>query len=109
MLLRISFVGRDYVDFVDKYFKVDALERTYAQGIRAMSTVIVTEDDNLPDVGPPNTRRPPGRPHKKRVRTEDIGITRKRVTCSRYHKHLDIMCRHAESLWRNSEVGVEIV
>ncbi|KAK9359275.1 hypothetical protein V1504DRAFT_426218 [Lipomyces starkeyi] len=99
----ISFAGRDYVDFVDDYFKVDAFERTYARGIRAMSTVIVTEDDDLPNVGPP-TRRPPGRPHKKRVRTEDIGIARKGVVCSRCHKQLGIMRRHAESLWRNSEV-----
>ncbi|KAK9385115.1 hypothetical protein V1515DRAFT_609351, partial [Lipomyces mesembrius] len=81
------FAGRDYVDFVDKYFKVDVFERTYARGIRAMSTVIVTEDDNLPDVGPPNTRH--------------IGTARK--------GNLDIMRRHAESLWRNSEVDVEIV
>ncbi|KAK9348365.1 hypothetical protein V1522DRAFT_398421, partial [Lipomyces starkeyi] len=29
-----------------------------------------------------------GRPNKKRVRTEDIGIARKRVTCSRCHKQL---------------------
>ncbi|KAK9249827.1 hypothetical protein V1507DRAFT_483367 [Lipomyces tetrasporus] len=75
----ISFAGRDYVDFVDDYFKVDAFERTYARGIRSMSTVIVTEDVDLPKVRPPNTRRPPGRPNKKRVRTEDIGIARKRV------------------------------
>ncbi|ODQ72848.1 hypothetical protein LIPSTDRAFT_3216 [Lipomyces starkeyi NRRL Y-11557] len=56
-----------------------------------MSTVIVTEDDDLPHVGPPNTRRPPGRPHKKRVRTEDVGIAKKRVkvTCGRCHKQLE--------------------
>ncbi|ODQ74884.1 hypothetical protein LIPSTDRAFT_232391 [Lipomyces starkeyi NRRL Y-11557] len=79
----ISFAGGDYVDFVDDYLKVDAFERTCARGIHAMSTVIVTEDDDLPHVGPPNTRRPPGRPHKKRVRTEDVGIAKKRVkvTC----------------------------
>ncbi|KAK9342256.1 hypothetical protein V1522DRAFT_416691 [Lipomyces starkeyi] len=40
-------------------------------------------------VRPPNTRRPPGRPNKKRVRTEDIEIARKRVTCSRCHMQLE--------------------
>ncbi|KAK9341167.1 hypothetical protein V1521DRAFT_422616 [Lipomyces starkeyi] len=56
--------------------------------IHVVSTVNVTNDDNLPKVGPPNTRRPPGPPHKKRNRTEDIGIPRKKVTCSRCHKQL---------------------
>ncbi|KAK9360364.1 hypothetical protein V1504DRAFT_366817, partial [Lipomyces starkeyi] len=60
----ISFVGRDF---------------TYARGVHAISTVSVTEDHDSPTVGPPNTRRPPGRPHKKRVRTEDIGTSRKTV------------------------------
>ncbi|KAK9357560.1 hypothetical protein V1504DRAFT_464105 [Lipomyces starkeyi] len=84
----ISFAGRDYVDFVDDHFKVGTFESTYARGIHAISTVSVTEDDDSRTVGPPNTRRPPGRPHKKRVRTEDIGTSRKRVTCSRCHKQL---------------------
>ncbi|KAK9428519.1 hypothetical protein V1505DRAFT_416812 [Lipomyces doorenjongii] len=60
--------------FVEDHFKVDAFERTYAQEIHAMSTVNVTNDDTLPKVGLPNTRRPPGRPHKKWNTTEDIGI-----------------------------------
>ncbi|KAK9364932.1 hypothetical protein V1509DRAFT_634789 [Lipomyces kononenkoae] len=77
----ISFAGGDYVDCVDDYLKVDAFEITYARGIHAMSTVIVTEDDHLPHVGPPNTRRPPGRPH-------NIEIARKRVPCGRCHKQL---------------------
>ncbi|KAK9343598.1 hypothetical protein V1522DRAFT_412679 [Lipomyces starkeyi] len=38
-----------------------------------MSTVNVTSYDNLSKVGPPNPRRPHGRPHKKRNRTEHIG------------------------------------
>ncbi|KAK9368252.1 hypothetical protein V1509DRAFT_80799 [Lipomyces kononenkoae] len=78
----ISFAGFDVIDFVSEFFTVDAFENTYANSIHAMSTVTVPEDSDLPKVGPPNTRRPPGRPHKKRTRTEDIGIPSKRVTCS---------------------------
>ncbi|KAK9233767.1 hypothetical protein V1525DRAFT_128613 [Lipomyces kononenkoae] len=53
-----------------------------------MSTVKLTGQDDVPKVGPPNTRRQPGRPHKKRVRTEDFGTSRKNVTCSRCHNQL---------------------
>ncbi|KAK9367662.1 hypothetical protein V1509DRAFT_557301, partial [Lipomyces kononenkoae] len=68
-VVAISFAGFDVID----------LFSTYANGIHAMSTVTVPEDSNLAKVGPPNTRRPPGRPHKKRNRTEDIGIRSTRV------------------------------
>ncbi|KAK9350687.1 hypothetical protein V1523DRAFT_329502, partial [Lipomyces doorenjongii] len=77
----INFAGLDIIDFVEDHFKVDTFERTYAQGIHAMSAVNVTNDDILPKMGPPNTRRAPGRLHKKRNRTEDIGIPTKKVTC----------------------------
>ncbi|KAK9481825.1 hypothetical protein V1527DRAFT_478379 [Lipomyces starkeyi] len=53
-----------------------------------MSTVTVLDDNNLSKVGPPNTRRSPGRPQKKMTRTEDIGIPSKKLTCSRCHKQL---------------------
>ncbi|KAK9369379.1 hypothetical protein V1509DRAFT_562920, partial [Lipomyces kononenkoae] len=72
---------------------------TYANGIHAMSTVTVPEDSNLGKVGPPNTRRPPGRPDKKRNRTEDIGIRSKRVTCSRR----GIIELLAKSRWEKKE------
>ncbi|KAK9314906.1 hypothetical protein V1522DRAFT_169702 [Lipomyces starkeyi] len=50
-----------------------------------------------------NTRRPTGRPHKKRNRTEDIGIPPEKVTCSRCHKQLGIMRRHAQSPWGKND------
>ncbi|KAK9350549.1 hypothetical protein V1523DRAFT_458114 [Lipomyces doorenjongii] len=75
----ISFAGLDIIDFVEDHFKVDTFERTYAQEIHAMSAVNVTNDDTLRKVGPPNTRRPPGRPPINGIGPKKIsGSLRKR-------------------------------
>ncbi|KAK9241642.1 hypothetical protein V1506DRAFT_188766 [Lipomyces tetrasporus] len=73
----ISFAGLDIIDFVEDHFKVDAFERTYAQGIHAMSTVNVTNADTLPKVG------------SLRTRSHAVDVT----------NSWDIMRRHAQSRW----------
>ncbi|KAK9366160.1 hypothetical protein V1509DRAFT_569393, partial [Lipomyces kononenkoae] len=73
----ISLAGFNGIDFVSEYVTVSRLRKYIRQRKSRKVDVTVPEDSNLPKVGPPNTSRRPGRPNKKRTRTEDIGIPSK--------------------------------
>ncbi|KAK9314356.1 hypothetical protein V1524DRAFT_147141 [Lipomyces starkeyi] len=74
-------------EFVDRYFKIKEFEATYRYGIHAMSTICLNEDIASPVCRPPNTRRPPGRPHKKRNPANEY-MTRRTNICGRCHKQM---------------------
>ncbi|KAJ8100193.1 hypothetical protein POJ06DRAFT_252022 [Lipomyces tetrasporus] len=79
----ISYVRRDAVDFVDPCFRVESLEATYMNSIHAMPTIAVEND--TPICRPPTTRRPPGRPHKSRDRSNEF-VARRLNICGRCKK-----------------------
>ncbi|KAK9357744.1 hypothetical protein V1504DRAFT_366227, partial [Lipomyces starkeyi] len=70
----ITFARLDMIDFVDHRFKIEEFEATYRLGIFAMSTVNLDEAESIPVCAPPNTARPPGRPHKNEFGTRKMNI-----------------------------------
>lgn len=74
--------------YVDKYFTKESIRLSYAGDILPIPDKSqwfdeVVEVSSEEDILPPNTRRPPGRPKKKRFRAEDLGKEKRRFTCSR--------------------------
>ena len=82
----------DVSDYVDDWYKYNLQEKIYSGSMRTLVThdmPIIDEDGTVRDalghtypfLNPPTTKRPPGRPRKRRI--ESQFMSKKTVHCSR--------------------------
>jgi hypothetical protein len=95
----ILFKGEHVHYYVQEYFKLEAYRQCYGNPIHPVPDKSLWNENDEIGLLPPNTRRPPGRPKKRRIRTEDIGRVKRIFKCSRCGGtgHSRITCREPTS------------
>lgn len=93
---------KDIYVFTEKCFTIASYRETYVEEIRPIpgkvewrrADVTPMDDDNQV-VRPPKSRRPPGRPEKKRICIEDLNREKHTVHCSRCNQtgHYKTTCK----------------
>uniref|UniRef100_A0A5B7BTU7 SWIM-type domain-containing protein n=1 Tax=Davidia involucrata TaxID=16924 RepID=A0A5B7BTU7_DAVIN len=93
---------KDVYAFTEKCFTVASYRETYSEEIHPIPSKIEWKmegeapmDDDMRVVRPPKFRRPPGRPEKKRICTEDLNREKHTVHCSRCNQtgHYKTTCK----------------
>ncbi|KAH7575486.1 hypothetical protein JRO89_XS02G0121100 [Xanthoceras sorbifolium] len=92
---------KDVYGFIEKCFTVASYRETYAVEIHPIPGRIEWRktsegaDDDTQVVQPPKSRRPPGRPEKKRICVEDLNREKHVVHCSRCNQtgHYKTTCK----------------
>jgi SWIM zinc finger len=88
-----------YADSIEPIYMDDVMQQLEQQSGAVTTDSSSDSDTDAPIPGtnclPPLTRRPPGRPKKKRVRTEDFGREKRIFRCTRCQKpdHSARTCR----------------
>ncbi|XP_031382149.1 uncharacterized protein LOC116196530 isoform X1 [Punica granatum] len=98
----ITSCGKDVYAFTEKCFTAASYREAYAEEIHPISGRIQSgkprdgpvDDENIL-VRPPKSRRPPGRPEKKRLCVEDLNREKHTVHCSRCNQtgHYKTTCK----------------
>ncbi|XP_051147351.1 uncharacterized protein LOC127262622 [Andrographis paniculata] len=101
---------RDVHTFIGKYFTVASYRTAYAKEVRPVPRRIEWNKDEQMDlnnelqiVRPPKSRRPPGRPEKKRMCVEDLNREKHIVHCSQCNQigHYKSTCK--SGTWNSIE------
>ncbi|XP_028779486.1 uncharacterized protein LOC114735880 isoform X2 [Neltuma alba] len=77
-------VGRSVYDYCSRYFTTESYRLTYSESLHPLPSVdfpALSGSELMVTVTPPPTRRPPGRPTKKRYGSQ--GIVKRQLQCSR--------------------------
>ncbi|XP_074319857.1 uncharacterized protein LOC141656735 [Silene latifolia] len=81
----VGCIGRSSYEYCSRYFTVEWYKLTYAETLNPVLTIATPlQNDSSPSVvtvTPPPTRRPPGRPAKKRIGS--LEIVKRQLQCSR--------------------------
>lgn len=81
----IGCIGRSPYEYCSRYLTVESYRLTYSEIIHALPTVNSSLQSDSPQVGvtvtPPPTRRPPGRPTKKRFGSQEV--VKRQLQCSK--------------------------
>uniref|UniRef100_A0A803LMA1 SWIM-type domain-containing protein n=1 Tax=Chenopodium quinoa TaxID=63459 RepID=A0A803LMA1_CHEQI len=93
---------KDPYAFVVKYFTVESFRETYMPKLHPIPRKIelkrpgqILVNEEIQVVRPPKFRRPPGRPEKKRICTNDINREKHAVRCSKCNQtgHYKTTCK----------------
>ncbi|GMH07706.1 hypothetical protein Nepgr_009546 [Nepenthes gracilis] len=99
----IGCIGRSPYDYCSRYFTVESYRLTYSESIHPVSNVdMPLQNDSSQGavtVTPPPTRRPPGRPTKKRYGLQEV--SKRQLQCSRCKGigHNKSTCKEVTAEW----------
>lgn len=98
----LLFSRKDIYAFTEKFFTVSRYNEAYQEIIHPLPSkiewqkdVLPSLEDDTPAVRPPKSRRPPGRPEKKKMCIEDLNREKHTVHCSRCNQsgHYKTTCK----------------